>query len=319
MNSNVIALPAQHHPDCYPSDPVQALDFFRLALEASRKLDLPPASAGALRGIVAPHIDFRFGLRSYAAAFGALLDEPLPDAYVILGVGHRSRLEWNLDRRDYLTPLGHAICDHDLVDALAAGTEPVRRFSPKAHEGEWSIEFPIVWLQALHALRDGGRTPVRFAPLLCGGMHSYIEGQLDWDELGEFHQLSRNLARVLEKFPASRVRVIVSIDGCHMGPRFQHPFRVTPKLLKATEAWEEILWGTVADGDARKFLDWFRAEGNDRYFDGVGALALLLAAGNLTPASRIGVQRTFHEQWFAEHDASVVTFSSGRVVEPNPR
>ena len=29
---------------------------------------------------------------------------------------------------------------------------------------------------------------------------------------------------------------------------------------------------------ARTLLDWFRAERNDRHFDGVGALALLLAS-----------------------------------------
>jgi AmmeMemoRadiSam system protein B len=311
----VSTLSAQHHPTCYPSDPAKALTFFRLALEASAKLELPPApKQRSLRGIVAPHIDFRFGLRSYAAAFGALLHEPLADAYIILGVGHRSRLEWNFDRRDYATPLGTAACDAGLVDALSADEASAQQFGPKAHEGEWSIEFPIVWLQALHQMRDGGRKPVRFAPLLCGGMHAYVEGMVEWDQLGEFHRISRNLAGVLQS-AGEAVRVIVSIDGCHIGPRFQHPFRVTPKLLAATAAWEEILWGTVADGDVRKFLDWMRAEGNDRYFDGVGALALVLAAGNFMDAGKLGIQRTFYEQWFTERDASVVTFSSGRVLQ----
>jgi len=72
-------------------------------------------------------------------------------------------------------------------------------------------------------------------------------------------------------------------------------------------------------GTREKFLDWFRDEGNDRYFDGVGALALLLAAGNLSKhgpgdGSKFTIQRTFYEQWFTERDASAVTFSSGRVL-----
>jgi len=70
------------------------------------------------------------------------------------------------------------------------------------------------------------------------------------------------------------------------------------------------LWAEVAKGEARRFLEWLRDEGNDRYFDGVGALALLLAAGE----GKITVQRTFYEQWFTEEDASAVTFSSGRVL-----
>jgi hypothetical protein len=80
--------------------------------------------------------------------------------------------------------------------------------------------------------------------------------------------------------------------------------------LKATAGWEEMLWARAAEGDARALLDWFREEGNDRCFDGVGALALLLAAG----AGKFRLQRTWYEQWFTERDASVVTFSSGRVL-----
>ena len=304
-------LTAQHHPDCYPSDPQAALAFFRDALVSHPVRDLPPApKRSSLAGIVTPHIDFRVSLRAYAAAFQSLLEEPLADTYIILGVGHRSHLEWNFDRRDYVTPLGRAVCATDLVDSLVGEANPARHFSPEAHEGEHSIEFPLLWLQALHQLHLAkSAKPVRFVPLLCGGMHDYVEGFTEWDGLHDFHRLSRALADLLQKFPpGEKLRIIVSIDGCHLGPRFQHPFRVTPALLKATAGWEEMLWACAAQGDARKFLDWVRNEGNDRYFDGVGALALLLAAGKFT------IQRTFYEQWFTERDASAVTFSSGRIL-----
>jgi hypothetical protein len=312
-------LSAQHHPACYPSDPTQALDFFRKALAATLSDPIPPPPKNqSLAGVITPHIDFRVSSRAYVAAFRPLLEEPLADTYLILGVGHRSQLEWNLDRRDYQTPLGRAICATELVDALAAGADPDRHFSPKAHDGEHSIEFALVWLQALHQLHSascGETKPVRFVPLLCGGLHDYIEGAINWDDLADFHRLSRSLADLFQKFPPGKsLRVIVSIDGCHLGPRFQHPFRVTSTLLKATAGWEELLWTCAAQGDARKFLDWFRNEGNDRYFDGVGALALLLAAGNLSSLGNFAIQRTYYEQWFTERDASAVTFSSGRVI-----
>ena len=151
-------------------------------------------------------------------------------------------------------------------------------------------------------------------PLLCGGLFQYVEGLAEWEDLADFHRLSRNLADLFQKYPpGEKLHVIISIDGCHLGPRFQHPFRVTPALLKATAGWEELLWACAAQGDARKFLDWFRNEGNDRYFDGVGALALLMAAG-AQASHPFAIQRTYYEQWFTERDASVVTFSSGRVL-----
>jgi len=309
----VTPLSAEHHPDCYPSEPAEALAFFRKAFALSPDSELPSAPPGtSLLGIITPHIDFRVSLRAYATAFRPLLEEPLADTYIILGVGHRSPLEWNFDRRDYITPLGHVVCAKELVDNLAAEVEPVRHFAPEAHTGEHSIEFALLWLQALHRLHPSKTTKeFRFVPLLCSGLHSHIEGVSEWDDLHDFHRLTRALATILQKTSdREKVRIIVSIDGCHLGPRFHHPFRVTPALLKATAGWEEKLWACAAQGNARTFLDWFRNEGNDRYFDGVGALALFLAAG----AGKFSIQRTFYEQWFTERDASAVTFSSGRLL-----
>jgi predicted class III extradiol MEMO1 family dioxygenase len=293
-------LTASHHPDCYPSDPAEALRFFHGAL---KKVEAPSKKPANFAGIVAPHIDFRVSLAAHATAFRPLLDQPLAERYVILGVGHRSPIEWNLDRRDYVTPLGRAICDRDLVDALATST----MFSPDAHKGEHSIEFPVLFLQAIHQLHSEPRD-VHFVPILCGGLHHYVYGDQEWDDLADFHALTRTLAALFRDHPpGGKLRVIVSIDGCHIGPRFQHPFVVTPELLKAVEGWEKELWSVAAPGDVRAFLDWFREQRNDLYFDGVGALALLMAAG------KFHIDRTYYEQWFTPRDKSVVTFSSGLV------
>ncbi len=175
--------PAQHHPACYPSDPAQALAFFEEALALLAPHEIPPAPVdGTLVGIITPHIDFRVSLRAYAAAFRPLMAEPLADTYIILGVGHRSHLEWNFDRRDYITPLGRAICATKHVDALVAEADPARHFSHHAHDGEHSIEFALTWLQAIHQLHpaksENGK-PVRFVPLLCGGMQEYVESLIE--------------------------------------------------------------------------------------------------------------------------------------------
>ena len=301
-------LEAQHHPICYPSDAKSALSFFRKALQASAPNPLYAPTGGRLAGIIAPHIDFRVSLQAYATAFQPLMQVPLAETYIILGVGHRSRLEWNLDRRDYVSPLGRVACAGDLVDGLAAGSRNL--FSPQAHVGEHSIEFALLWIQALHGLHSApGKNGPRFVPILCGGLHAYVEGEQEWDDLEDLHRLGQNLGAILRD-QGERVRVIVSIDGCHLGPRFHHPFQVTPALLQATDGWEKMLWACAARGNARELLEWFREEGNDRYFDGVGALALLLAAGE----GKLKPQRTYYEQWFTEEDASAVTFSSGLVL-----
>jgi predicted class III extradiol MEMO1 family dioxygenase len=297
----VPALTAQHHPACYPSEGAAALAFFERALKEAEVVAEP---IGA--GLIVPHIDFRVNLPIYAQAFRPLLDLPLADSYLILGVGHRSRVEWNLDRRDYATPLGLSPCDTAWIDQLAGGDDRFFRH-PDAHAGEHSIEFPLVWLQAIHALR--GAPAPKFAPVLCGAMHGYVEERVGWPALAAFHALAERLGPDFAA-PNPARRVIVSIDGCHLGPRFQHPFRVDKKILADTAQWEESLWGEVAHGEVRRFLDWMRREGNDRYFDGVGALALVLAAG----AGRLHPRRDTYAQWLSRHDASAVTFSAGRLL-----
>src|ERR1017187_3269806 len=78
--SSVTALSARHHPDCYPSDPVQTLAFFRDAFASCPAHALPPApKKSSFVGVVTPHIDFRVSLRAYAAAFRPLLEKPLAD------------------------------------------------------------------------------------------------------------------------------------------------------------------------------------------------------------------------------------------------
>jgi AmmeMemoRadiSam system protein B len=298
---------ARHHPDCYPSSEAKALVYFQEAFQRAEVKKDGNTRFGEMKGIITPHIDFRVSLRAYAEAFAPLLPQPLAVTYVILGVGHRSHLEWNLDLRDYETPLGRVGCDVDLVKRLAGKMAPRTIFEPGAHEGEHSIEFALLWLQALHRLHST-RRDFRFVPLLCGGMHRYLAGESEWYDLEVFHQLSRALGEMVEE-KGETLRLVVSIDGCHIGPRFGHPFLVDAAFLQETARWEEGLWSRAGRGSARGFLDWFRAEGNERYFDGVGALALLLEA--LGGAGKI--QRSHYEQWFTARDASAVTFSSGAV------
>ena len=257
---------ARHHPDCYPSNETEAIAYFKEAFRLAESKKIANSNSGKIKGIITPHIDFRVSLRAYAEAFAPLLQQPLADTYIILGVGHRSHLEWNLDGRDYQTPLGRVGCDVDLVNRLAGKIASRTIFEPSSHEGEHSIEFALLWLQALHRLH-GDKRDFRLVPLLCGGMHRYLDGESEWDDLKIFQQLSRGLGEMVQEKGAT-LRLIVSIDGCHIGPRFGHPFSVDAAFLQETARWEEGLWNLAGRGSAREFLDWFRAEGNDRYFDG---------------------------------------------------
>lgn len=296
---------------CYPIDGDRALAYFRSFFSEPGAAPLPSAPAQGrndLLGVLSPHIDFRVSAKAYTHAFAPLAGAPEAEVYLILGVGHRSRVEWSVDDRDLLTPLGRALADVESIDWLRHQVEfPLR--DAEAHDGEHSIEFPIVLLQALRAFRGSGR-PVRFLPVLCGGLHKSVEQARAPSADSAFGRLAGAL-RSLRQAYGERMQIIVSIDGCHMGPRFGHPFAITPFLLGQTRRWEEELWRTVERQDLSAFFVHLGRERNIRYFDGVGALALLLRITE----GQARLERTYYEQWFEESDRSVVTFTSGVLRE----
>nr|WP_051076252.1 AmmeMemoRadiSam system protein B [Verrucomicrobium sp. 3C] len=292
---------------CYPSDGCQCLSYFRSFFsEPGAAPLLPPFTPCRtdLLGILSPHIDFRVSPRAYAHAFAPLASAPEADVYLILGVGHRSRLEWSIDNRDLRTPLGRALAEVESVAWLRKQLSfPCH--DPEAHEGEHSIEFPIVLLQAIRAFRGSNR-PVRFLPILCGGLLDWVEQGRVPDRNTPFDQMATSLHCLHEAY-GERMQLIVSVDGCHMGPRFGHPFAATPPLLEQTRLGEEGLWRTVEQRDLSAFFALLGRERNLPFFDGIGALALLLRI----VGSKARLKRTYHEEWFEEEDQSVVTFTSG--------
>jgi hypothetical protein len=315
----------------YPSTAASVLAYFRGFFEIDGAPPYPESGpALAARngyaepgevplGIVAPHIDFRQGQRAYAHAFEPWFHFPPADTYLILGVGHRARRqEWGLDRRGYQTCFGTIENDAQAVERIAGDFSPSLLAEPKAHEGEHSIEFSLVWLQALHMMREPGPRQssdpppagrsFRFVPLLCGGLDAYLHGARPHPD-DDVHRLARAIRHWYEETTAAgkSVRIIISIDGCHIGPRFEHAFPVDDLVLLDTRLWEEALWSHVEAGALDAFAQWLRREGNRRHFDGAGALGLVMAMFG----DRLRIRRRHYEQWWSEYDQSVVTFSSG--------
>lgn len=261
-----------------------------------------------LLGIVAPHIDLRVSPTAYAHAFLPLLKEPPAATYLVLGVGHQSRHEWCADTRAWSTPLGESPVDVGLAHELAAAVGTNILSDDRAFEQEHSIEFPLILLQALSRLR-GCEPAFTLAPLLCGGLYPILyEFESAKTEAEHLETLAQTLRKWWDRQEGT-ARLILSIDGCHQGPRFDHPYKMDAARLRQTAAWENFLWRYVERRDLEGLLHYLNQDGNARYFDGVGALALLMS---MFP-EKLEVSRTHYEQWLEPSDASVVTFTSGTL------
>jgi MEMO1 family protein len=298
---------------CYPAERQEVLQYVRNWFDqprAARWDEKTTADGVAFKGLICPHIDFRVNTAVYSHGFAPWLKAPAADKVLILGVGHHARQEWSFDGRGYETPLGEVATDK-------AGLELLTRKLPKqlwgdgqAHEKEHSIEFPLVALQALRELR-GIDKPFEYIPLLCGGLFQYLAMGTLPPKDAPVYRIADALREWWQACEAAgqRVEIVVSIDGCHIGPRFDHDYAVDKACLADARQWEDSLWSLVEKGDFEGFFKFLFIDHNARYFDGVGALALVMALFG----EKAGVRRTGYAQWFEKSDTSVVTFSSGVI------
>ncbi|WP_238523569.1 AmmeMemoRadiSam system protein B [Candidatus Methylacidiphilum infernorum] len=307
------AIYASCHGFSYPSDALACLKHFRSFFEVPGACSWPKErlTAGEKKetlAILAPHIDFQVSPKAYTYAFSPWFSMAEADFFILLGVGHHSRIEWSIDPRDYITPLGRAYNKRDLVEEINRKVDFCLT-DPLAHQKEHSIEFPIVFMQALRYWM-GIQKPLCFLPVLCGGLHELIIYDNGREELLRMKKLASILREILS-FYKKKVGLVLSIDGCHIGPRFGHPFKVTEEMLKNTDLWEKELWRHVEEQNFEGFISHLQKEKNIRFFDGVGAIALTM---EIFKDQKVSLRRTYYEQWFEGRDSSVVTFSSGYIA-----
>lgn len=297
----------QHAGTCYPAHREGVLGMVRAHFEEG--VGALPATLdrnghrGTLPGLVVPHLDFRVGGPVYSHGYRELLAFEPADLYVILGVGHRCPAELSVTRKGYQTVLGDVSCDRAFVDDLVRRVPFPIEVEPLSHHDEHSIEFAVIYLQAMASLfpEYGGFS---IAPVLCGGMHEEImRGSSEGSAFGVF---ARALGDAMGSH-GGRVCVVGSIDGSHVGPRFDHPFDVDTEVRRRIERMDRAAFAAASDGDPeaffRVFLETFNAQG----FDGVGVLYIMLHLFG----GRASFELLRYHQWYERRDRSMVTLASG--------
>lgn len=299
-------IPSHFAGTVFPKDEAENLAFFEKALAATPAPEKHPLHRPPV--IITPHIDFRVDLQSYAIAYHRLLQRtPFPDTIILLGVGHHCPADFSCIPTDYEMPLGLVETDGDLFALLRKHCPVSIEHHPESFPGEHSLEFVVAWLQAL-ALMSGKRRPFKILPILMGGVWESIEKASPPGPDSDFMKFATAFGKMTESLDPKRTAIIASIDGCHVGPRFQHPFPVDEQVRTLVEQWETLLWSNVRSDRLEDFFKVLGTVGNQFYFDGVGVLSLLL----LTWKLKAHVDATIH--WHEASDASLVSFSAGCML-----
>src|SRR5262249_27912016 len=171
------ARPAWHAGKVYPAEPDALRETLRQYFLTEQGPGLPeaPLTPGALRGAVAPHIDFPRGGWCFAWAYKELAERCDADLFIIFGTAHgMMRNLFALTRKDYDTPLGPLETDQEFIRTLEqAYSGPFDLFEDEfEHRSEHSIEFQAIFLQYLFS----DKRKIKAVPILCGSLHEFVQG-----------------------------------------------------------------------------------------------------------------------------------------------
>ncbi len=291
----------------YPRDVEQAINYFDQALNTSPKPAKLPSHHPEI--LIVPHIDFRVNLSTYGTGYRRLTErKTFPETFIILGVGHHCPHEMASVPYSYKTILGDVECHSDAWETLKKETSfPIER-APESFESEHSIDFVIIWLQMLHKVR-GEKKPFRIIPILMGGLMEAILHEKQPDPESEFTQFTEAFKAMINALDPATTCIIASIDGCHVGPRFQHQFPADDHVQSIVRKWETELWGKCRSDQFDDYFKHLSTIGNGFYFDGVGVMSLLLKTFDI----RAHIDAT--ELWHEKRDESFVTFSTGCCID----
>jgi len=265
--------------------------------------DLPPRQAPPA-GLVAPHIDLERGEAVYAKAYRALQAAPPAETFVLFGTSHSGGTSPLIPtRKAFQTPLGEVEADQEFLDALYPALGEAARQEEFLHRNEHSLEFQVLFLQALFPDR-----PFRIVPLLTGALPVGQGGTPRGVE-----EVEAPLQVLLEEARkrAGRITFVAGADLAHLGPRFGGSEPLEEADLEELERKDRATLEAAARGDAEAFFRDAAAGDNERNICGIAPIYFLLRSLEGRKGEILGYEQA------AEKDGSQVV-SFGALLFPEP-
>lgn len=288
----------------YPDDPEalrQQLD------EAFSKVETVPVE-GKVRGLYAPHIDPRVGMKSYARAFSTLRDLK-PKRVVVIATSHYSGLypdtynnrPFILSSKDFHLPHGTVPADREAVARLAEGGEQAGiSIQDRAHRVEHSIELHLLFLRYLW------QHDFSIVPVLVGNFDElmYMQDGIRGEQVNRFSNLLEEVFGNDEE-----TLFLVSGDLAHIGKKFgdQRPAR---EMFEEVKQFDKSFMHHAQQADPAGILEHIKQELDTYRICGFPPLYTFLRS---FPGLR-GQQLTY-DLWDESERESAVTFGSVLYTE----
>jgi AmmeMemoRadiSam system protein B len=266
-----------HANNCYSSQPEefrqQTESIFR-GPDAPGLPTEPPPSALPVRGIIAPHIDLRFGGPCYAWAYKELAERCDADLFILLGTSHYSMNPQHLftaTTKDYNTPLGPVRTDRAFLEALQDAYSGDLLAEEILHRVEHSLEFQALFLQYVF----GGKRDFAIVPILVSSFHHTILSQtqpVEDERIASFiHALKQTIAH-----SGRRACVVAGVDFAHVGQQFGDKGPMKQATIDWVAAEDQRLVRALEQVDHADFFAQIAKNGDQRRICGFAPMYTFL-------------------------------------------
>ena len=238
-----------------------------------------PRSDGLLRALLAPHIDYARGGRTYAWGYKELAERSSASLFVVIGTSHYSRHRFTLTRKNFATPLGVAATDQTYIDGL------VKHYGDglfddelMAHMPEHSIELEIVFLQYLFE----GKKSFRVVPLVVGSFQDAVNERTAPSKQDDIKRMVEAL-RAMERETKEDICYLISGDLAHIGPKFGDYCPAAGSWLDDSRESDQAILRQAEAADPTGYFNVIAAENDCRRICGLPPTYMVLEA--LRPGS----------------------------------
>lgn len=208
--------------NAYPANPAALRTFLDECIKKSPGGWPADAIRNQTVALVCPHIDLNVAAATYGNAYRYWPQTP-PERIVLLGTGHSLTQDFfSLTLKDYETPLGALRTDQDMVMRLKSVLGGAVAYTDFAHRNEHSLEMQAIFIRHVLGMHD-----VPCIPILCGSFSDLVSSV---ERPRDYIQIAGFLAALREIVEKPGVMTVVSVDLCHIGPKFGH--RATSRMLE---------------------------------------------------------------------------------------
>ncbi len=255
--------------DAAGQDPAEATGRIREMLAAAED----PELEGEILGIVAPHLDYGRGGKTYAAAYKAFGANTKVDRIVILGTNHFGAGDGVvMSRFGFNSPFGIFKPDTTFIDSLHKKLGD-RLFKDEVdHLGEHSISIHLPWIHTIF-----GNVPIvaLLVPSPLVPLLSDDGARVSFDEIVPALQTS------IAEAPGRTV-IIASADLSHVGPQFGDETPIGGEIRKQVESYDRSLLATYLEGNIQSFLHKVTRDRNHQRWCSIGNMtAAKIVTGGL--------------------------------------